>query len=313
MNIFNKVLILGILLSLYNSAQCLARMPPDIAHQAIIDIQALSSDRMGGRKPGESGHQLATDYVVKRFSELNLKRFNTSFLHEFSYKSAWNHRPGRNVIGWIKGRRHPDSYIVFTAHYDHLGNKGGKIYNGADDNASGVAALMAMASHFTSHPPQHSLIFIATDAEEAGLHGAKAFLKVPPVLRQKIKLNINIDMISNGGRRHQLFILTSNRSPTYSTLVSQYSHKHSSALFRLTAGQPINVGRTRLAGSKINWRKASDHAAFAKYNIPYVYFGNDVHPHYHQVTDTFENIDTVFFENALHHIGQISIMLDSQP
>src|SRR5690606_18370697 len=100
-----------------------------------------------------------------------------------------------NVLGWIKGTENPDSFIVISAHYDHEGVKKGIIYNGADDNASGVSALFSFAEYFKSNPPKHSVILAAFDAEELGLRGSKYFVENPIVPLEKIRLNINLDMV----------------------------------------------------------------------------------------------------------------------
>ena len=78
-------------------------------------------------------------------------------------------------MGKITGTKYPDSYLVLSAHYDHLGIRRGNIYNGADDNASGTVALLALAQYFRENPPKHSIIFAFFDAEELGLKGADRF------------------------------------------------------------------------------------------------------------------------------------------
>ena len=69
---------------------------------------------------------------------------------------------------------------MITAHFDHLGVRDGQVFNGADDNASGVAALLAVAARLSGNPPEHSIVLAALDAEESGLNGSQAFLKDPP-------------------------------------------------------------------------------------------------------------------------------------
>ena len=103
------------------------------------------------------------------------------------------------MVAWLEGTQYPDKYIVITAHYDHLGKSGGKIYNGADDNASGVAAMLSIAEQLRRSRPKHSVIFLATDAEEKGLYGAKAFVQKPPVEISSIRFNLNLDMLAQGG------------------------------------------------------------------------------------------------------------------
>ena len=100
-----------------------------------------------------------------------------------------------NVVGWINGTRTPARYIVITAHYDHLGCRNGQVFNGADDNASGTAALFALAKYFSVNRPANSLIFAALDAEEIGLHGARRSSSQPPVEALGARAQLNMDMI----------------------------------------------------------------------------------------------------------------------
>ena len=83
-----------------------------------------------------------------------------------------------------------------SAHYDHIGVRNGQVFNGADDNASGTAALFALGKYFSEHRPEHTVIFAAFDAEEAGEWGSKSFVKQPPVPAASIVVNINMDMIA---------------------------------------------------------------------------------------------------------------------
>jgi aminopeptidase YwaD len=107
----------------------------------------------------------------------------------------------QNVIGYIKGKSNPDSFIVFTAHYDHLGRMGKKaIFPGANDNASGVSMLLNLASHYSKkeNQPSCSMMFIAFAGEEAGLVGSKFYTENPLFDLAKIKFLINLDLLGTG-------------------------------------------------------------------------------------------------------------------
>lgn len=107
--------------------------------------------------------------------------------------------PVANIAGFVKGKLQPDSFIVFTAHYDHLGQMGQDIYfPGANDNASGVALILTLASHFNNTIPDYSIIFIAFAGEETGLLGSKHFVENSPVDLKKIKFLVNLDLVGNG-------------------------------------------------------------------------------------------------------------------
>ncbi|MCY7422557.1 MAG: M28 family peptidase [Chitinophagaceae bacterium] len=104
-----------------------------------------------------------------------------------------------NVVGYIKGSEQPDSFVVFTAHYDHLGGMGAETYfPGANDNASGISLLLGLAKHYTIHPLKYSVAFICFAGEEAGLLGSKYFTEHPLIPLQKIRFLTNVDLVGTG-------------------------------------------------------------------------------------------------------------------
>jgi len=104
-----------------------------------------------------------------------------------------------NIAGLIRGTKVPDSFLVFTAHYDHLGGMGDKTYfPGANDNASGVSMLLNIARHYATNPAPYSMAFICFAAEEAGLLGSRHFTEQPLIELNKIRFLINLDMVGTG-------------------------------------------------------------------------------------------------------------------
>ena len=104
-----------------------------------------------------------------------------------------------NVVGYIKGSEQPDSFVVFTAHYDHLGGMGADTYfPGANDNASGISLLLGLAKHYAENPPRYSVVFICFAGEEAGLLGSKYFTEHPLLSLQKIRFLTNVDLVGTG-------------------------------------------------------------------------------------------------------------------
>ncbi|MBO4600120.1 MAG: M28 family peptidase, partial [Bacteroidales bacterium] len=102
-----------------------------------------------------------------------------------------------NVIAKVEGRRH-DSCFVFTAHYDHLGNLGKEVYYpGANDNASGTAAIVTLAAHYAKHRPEYDMYFIAFSGEDAGLRGSEWFVAHPTIPLEQIRFLFNLDMIGD--------------------------------------------------------------------------------------------------------------------
>lgn len=117
----------------------------------------------------------------------------------YTIKNRLDDIVARNVIGYIRGARQPDSLIVVCAHYDHLGAIGDSIYfPGANDNAGGVAMMLNIATHFRQHPPDYSMIFIAFAGEEAGLLGSEYLAEHPPFQFSKIRFLLNMDMVASG-------------------------------------------------------------------------------------------------------------------
>lgn len=297
---------------------CASAPQPPISPQpatneaALKDLEILASDTMQGRKPGSSGHEAARDFIIKRFHTLELKAFSENYQQTFLFSQGFQRQTGYNLVGWLEGTEFSKTFIVITAHYDHLGKQGRETFNGADDNASGVAALLALATYFAQYPPKHSLIFVATDAEEGGLHGADAFVSAPPVNLSSIVLNINLDMLGIGGKRGQLHALPAKGQSTIKAWLKQQAPRYNFPSMNLRIGAPIPT-RTQGIMNKVDWYKASDHASFARVGIPYIYFGTDVHTHYHQATDVYKNINHGFFSAALHTVQEVLSSLDNAP
>jgi Zn-dependent M28 family amino/carboxypeptidase len=148
--------------------------------QALIDnLKYLSSDRLEGRKPQTKGSEEARIFIKAQFKKLKIEPLGKDYELPFNFtqKSGANIK-AMNLAGLIKGTNKDARYIVISAHYDHVGVKDEKIYNGTDDNASGTCALIALAEYFKNNKPQHNTIIVAFDAEEMGLQGARAFVKI---------------------------------------------------------------------------------------------------------------------------------------
>jgi hypothetical protein len=157
-----------------------SQLPALDSARLMGDLSALAADSMEGRRFGTPGGARARAFLVRAFTQIGLAPVRDGFSIPFVAKEG-GELHGANVVGMIRGTKHADRYIVVSAHYDHLGVRGGVIYNGADDNASGTAAVLEMARWFKAHPPENSIVFALFDGEEEGLLGAKAFLENPPV------------------------------------------------------------------------------------------------------------------------------------
>ena len=178
--------------------------------------------------------------------------------------------------------------VVLSAHFDHLGLG----FPGADDNASGVAALLQLAAHFTREQPDNSMIFAALDAEEIGLIGAYAFVKQLRADRRDLALNVNLDMVSHNDRG-ELYAAGAYRTPALRPLLE-----------RVAARAPVRllIGHDRPEEGHDDWTNQSDQYAFHKAGVPWVYFGVEDHKDYHKPTDKFETITPAFFVHAVETV-----------
>lgn len=256
------------------------------------DVRVLAHDSMEGRAVGTAGNQRARTYLLRRFEELGLQPRGASFERPFRFtgRGGSPDRQGVNLVGVIRGRSAPDRYIVVTAHYDHVGVRNGEVFNGADDNASGTATLLAIADHLRRHPPEHSVIIAALDAEESGLRGARAFIDDAPVPREAILANVNMDMLGRNDAG-ELWAAGTYHYPQFLPLVERVAER---------APVKLRIGHDRpgVAGQD-DWTSASDHGPFHAAGIPFLYFGVEDHEDYHKATDEVAGIQPDFFARAV--------------
>jgi len=264
----------------------------------LNDLRRLSHDAAEGRQTGTKGAEAARRYIAKSFNITNLKKLNKGYLHDFTFENRNGETvEGINIVGYVKGEL--ESVIVITAHYDHLGIRDSLIYNGADDNASGVAALMAIMDYIKQYKPRHTMVFAALDAEEMGLQGAKAFLKDERIPRDNIILNINMDMISRNNK-NELHIAGTSQNPD----LKPFIEKVDTDVIRFKFGHD-----TKDLG-KDDWTYSSDHGPFHQAGIPFLYFGVEDHEDYHKPTDTYENVDKPFYAKVSNLILEVILELD---
>ena len=268
--------------------------------RALEDVRILSADDMEGRLVGSPGGEKARGYILGRMREIGLVPVEQPFV--FKRKDGTEVR-GVNLIARIEGSTPGGKVLVITAHYDHLGIQGGQIYNGADDNASGVAGLLAVAEAFKAAPPKNTVLIVALDAEEGGLRGARVFLEAPPVPAGDIALNINFDMLAKNARG-ELYAAGGSPNPWVKARLE--------ALVP-TAPVTLKLGHdTGPDDSFDNWTYQSDHGVFARAGIPWVYFGVEDHPEYHKPTDDFATVPQAFFIKAVDTVVAAARLFDAQ-
>lgn len=284
--------------------------------QLMRDVTTLASPAFEGRRTGSAGGRKARAYVQGRFEALGLTPFGAAYAQPFAFTHTslkgllmpgrpyqTEYRDAVNLVGYIKGSKTPARYIVVSAHYDHLGVREGKLYPGADDNASGVAAMLALAAHFKANRPENSIVFAAFDAEELGLRGAQAFMAALPFAREQLAMNLNLDMVSRSDER-AIFAAGTSYTPAFKALVAQ-------AAARSTV--KVRLGHDRpqwQAGMVEDWTSSSDHGPFHAAGVPFLYFGVEDHADYHAPGDTADKIDPVFFADVVRLLVDVAGLMD---
>ena len=268
----------------------------------MLKIQEeLASDAFIGR--GSGNNKLAQDLISDFYESIDLKAFNSSYQKDFTFKSYLTQEEikAKNIMGYIEGKEHPDHYFVIGAHYDHLGVINDTIYNGADDNASGTAALLVLAEYFTKFQPDHSIIFAAFDGEEMGLQGSKAFINAPPVELDQILLNINFDMLSFNPA-NEIYVVGTHQFPQFKPLIEKSGNN---SLLNILYGHDDPNDKT-----KDYWMTSSDNGPFFEKGIPNITFSEEDHIHYHRHTDDFENTNHEFYKEVVELILKSILEID---
>ena len=274
----------------------------------ITDLSRLADDSMRGRLTGTPENAKARAYIARRFDALELGTVGVGRVQPFAFTRKDSSRvDGANVVGVVRGTAVADSFIVVSAHYDHLGVRapvnGDSVYNGADDNASGTAALLAIAEQLARRPARHSIVFVAFDAEEQGLQGAKAFVAAPPVPRAAIVLDVNMDMVSLNARG-ELYVAGASKYPQLRA-----------ALQRVAARAPVTLllgHDTPVPTAHDDWTDQSDQGPFHAAGIPFAYFGVEDHPYYHKPSDELRNVTQRFYVQAVATILDAIRELDAR-
>ena len=278
-----------------------AALPQLDSAQLIRDMFVIAADSMEGRRAGTPGGARARTYLLARLKSIGVTPLRDSFPMAFSAEGRGGAKiEGTNLIGVIRGTRSPDRYIVLSAHYDHVGIRTEQIYPGADDNASGTTAVLAIAAWLKANPPDNSVIVALFDAEESGLVGARRFLDAPPVPIEKIIANVNLDMVGRNDAG-ELYAAGGWPNPVMRPLIAA-----TAAVAPVTLKAGHDSGSTR-----DNWTSQSDHGAFHSKGIPWVYFGVEDHPDYHRPTDLPNRIQPGFFFRSATTIADFVRRLDA--
>jgi Peptidase family M28/PDZ domain len=282
-----NVALLVLQLALASSA-ALAQTPDRL----LDDVKYLSADRLAGRMTGTPGADSAARYIARRFAESGLTSPSSGWLQDFTisvgapaaHHAGAGELRGSNVVGVLRGRDPTlrTEAIVVGAHYDHLGMGGpfaldpdsvGVVHNGADDNASGVAALIAIAQSLGPRRPARTVIFVAFAGEELGLLGSAYYVKHPVVPMAQTVGMVNLDMV---GR------LRNNRLIVYGAATAREFPALLDSLDRV-AGFDLKAQGDGFG--------PSDQSSFYAAGKPVLHFFTDLHEDYHRSTDDWPKIN----------------------
>ena len=267
-----------VVLILFIICSCTAKKAPPVqtitANNILADVKWLASDEMQGRHYLSDEARHAAKYIATKWKDAGL----VPLPNETSmYLPTDDFRVSPNVAAMLRGTQ--ESYILITAHYDHLKpRKFGedKIFNGADDNASGTAALIAIAKALgeLQVKPAASIVLVAFTGEEAGFIGSEHFVRSAPIPMRTIQAVINLDMISRG-ESNTIFLEGAPDAPRISRAIANANNE---------------IGLTIIRDTHPDWLYRSDQAPFLEVGVPAVFLSVEDHEDYHQVTDHTDKI-----------------------
>jgi hypothetical protein len=278
------------------------------------DVAFLAADDLEGRAIGTNGEVKAAEYLAKEFEKVGLSPKGTEgFFQPFTVSKPSNPHEeaiigtagegvtGRNVIGFLDKKS--DKTIVIGAHFDHLGmgaqgslHRGDSaIHNGADDNASGTAALLALAEILRHEKVSSNVLFIAFSGEENGLWGSNYFVKNPTIDLKTVNYMINMDMVGRLNEEKSLAIYGVGTSPSFPSILEVIN---SDSLKIVTTESGVGP---------------SDHTSFYLQDLPVLHFFTGQHEDYHKPSDDSDKINYPGLLKVVRYISRVVTSLDTEP
>jgi Zn-dependent M28 family amino/carboxypeptidase len=258
-------------------------------------VYTFSSDDFQGRRAGEPGHHKASKFLKDYYISQDIKSPLGTKYYQHVPESYFSDgiKDSQNVIAYIKGSVFPDEVVIISAHSDHEGYTETEIYNGADDNGSGTAAVLEMAQAFKKAAdegfrPKRSVVFLHLTGEEIGLNGSRYYVQYPVFSMTNTVVNLNIDMIgrvddSHSDDENYVYIIGADRLSTELHYISEEANAkftHLNLDYRLNSDSDPN-----------RYYYRSDHYNFAQKGVPVIFYFNGEHEDYHETTDTPEKIN----------------------
>ena len=278
------------------------------------DVTFLAADDLGGRAIGTEGEEKAAEYLAKEFEKVGLQPKGTEgFFQPFTVSKPSNPHEeavigtdgagitGRNVVGFLDKKA--DKTIVIGAHFDHLGMGGqgslhrgdSAIHNGADDNASGTAALVALAEILKHQELKSNILFIAFSGEENGLWGSNYFVKNPTIDLSTVNYMINMDMVGRLNEEKSLAVYGVGTSPSFPSILD-----------------PVNSDSLKIVTTE-SGVGPSDHTSFYLQDLPVLHFFTGQHEDYHKPTDDSDKINYEGLVKVVRYISRVIGGLDAEP
>ncbi|WP_460218569.1 M28 family metallopeptidase [Psychroserpens sp. MEBiC05023] len=285
----------------YEDTQTIEKYLNTITAEELKDhVYTFSSDDFKGRKAGEIGHHKASKFLKDYYINQEIKSPLGSKYYQHIPESYFSDgiKDSQNVIAYVKGSVYPDEVIIISAHSDHEGYTDTEIYNGADDNGSGTAAVLEMAQAFNKaaeqgNRPKRSVVFIHFTGEEVGLNGSRYYTQYPVFSMTNTVANLNIDMIGRVDESHiddenYVYIIGADRLSTELHYISEEANNQFANLnldYRLNSDSDPN-----------RYYYRSDHYNFAQKGVPVIFYFNGEHEDYHEPTDTPDKINYPLLE-----------------
>lgn len=304
-----KLIYTSLIISLF--IQCAPQSAFNPEEEIRKDIGVLASDSLAGREVGTAGEKMAADYIVAQFKKIGLQPKGTNdYFQEFfvvdadnphaqpSAEKGENGITGYNVLGMIDGPS--EEVVVIGAHYDHLGmgdfsslHRGEQeVHNGADDNASGVSAMLHLARTLSKKDLNRDVLFIGMSGEEKGLWGSNYYTKNSTVDLSKINFMINMDMVGRLDESKGLAVNGTGTSPIWNWLLDEVN-EDSLKLIKSESG----VG-------------PSDHTSFYLQDIPVLHFFTGQHEDYHKPGDDADKINVAGILKVASIIERMIVLMD---
>lgn len=282
-------------------------------------LYLLASDVLEGRKTGEKGQKMATNYITAYYKHLEFQAPQKYPEYEQTIPGDYFNRgpdkSSENVLAYILGSEFPEEVLVISAHFDHLGMKGEMVFNGADDNASGTSAVMEIAEAFREalkdgHRPKRSILFLHVTGEELGLYGSRYYVSHPVFKMENTVTNLNIDMIGRVDPKHEdkpqyLYLIGSDR-------LSEELHEIAETVNRENFGLKLDYTFNKKDDPNRFYFR-SDHYNFAQKGVPVIFYFNGEHEDYHKPSDTPDKINFELLKLRTQYIFYTAWELANRP